>query len=268
MLLAKSCHKKDHIKTRKTLRIGTLHEYRKTETQEIADKDEGMYKYSISFDGTMEIPNHWFNTFFDGFMGLPHTEENAPINFPGTIEFEIKSLKIISTEADHVVIQDAVAKFKRNALNAFIFCVSLVEEKNDCIDIFPHYDAYWYVDLHRREELGIAIGKLLLKKIIEEHAKGNHLIPKDTPMDNLQIMIVQSKVSYLPRSMHFNSANKNSIEELIDKMQLMSFIKTPNFEHEKEYRFHFTILTEQGQIVVPSVFDVILDAESITSFLV
>lgn len=268
MILAKSCHLKDHIEKRKTLRIGTLYEYRKTETQEIADKDEGMYKYSISFDGTIEIPNFWFNTFFYGFMATSYSEEDAPIDFPGTMETEVKRLEIISSGGHSVVIKDAMAEFTRHAPNAFIFCLSLVAEKSDCIDIFPHYDAYWYVDIHRCEEFGVAIGKLLLKKIIEEHAKGNYLIPKDTVTNDLQMMIVQSEVSYLPRSMHFNNANKESVEELIEKMQLMTFIKTPNFEHEKEYRFHFTIFTAQGRVVVPSVYDVILDAESLTSFLV
>lgn len=41
MYLVKSCYQRDNIKNRKTIKIGTLTEYRDTEDEQIADRHEG-----------------------------------------------------------------------------------------------------------------------------------------------------------------------------------------------------------------------------------
>ena len=46
-VLVKSCTRKYNVCNSKTLKIGTLHEYRETESEQIADKEEG---FLIFFD--------------------------------------------------------------------------------------------------------------------------------------------------------------------------------------------------------------------------
>ena len=48
MYLVKSCYKRDNIRIRNTIKIGTLTEYRDTEEQQIADRHEG--KINLFFD--------------------------------------------------------------------------------------------------------------------------------------------------------------------------------------------------------------------------
>ncbi|MBU1329444.1 MAG: hypothetical protein KJ884_22415 [Gammaproteobacteria bacterium] len=70
MLLAKNCFSKDNLKIRKTIKLGTLYEYRKIESAQIIDKDEGKYFFLLKFDGTFEIEKRWFDLMFQGAIGL------------------------------------------------------------------------------------------------------------------------------------------------------------------------------------------------------
>ena len=48
MFLVKSCSQRYNIPNSKTVKIGTLHEYRETESLQILDKEEGFF--DILFD--------------------------------------------------------------------------------------------------------------------------------------------------------------------------------------------------------------------------
>ena len=270
MLLAKSCHMKDNLKKRKTLKLGTLHEYRETEIEQIADPHEGSLTFKLKFLGKVDIDRKWFNTIFSGAIRFGHAEENEsdePIRFPGGFSAHIEKIATGNTTKDKIEVIDSSATITREALNSFVFCMSHIRKTSDCIGIFPEYDDYWYMTASKAEAFGVAVGQLLLEKIKTEHKKGNYIVPNETCTDNIEVYLEHGNVSYVPREIHITNDGSISLNDFMSKMSSMAFIKPPiPFEKEKEYRYQYTIVSE-GKIIVPTVKYLILEAEQLTEFL-
>lgn len=264
MLLAKRCYKKDNIKNG-TIKLGTLHEYRHTEIQQIADKEEGVLRFKIFFEGEVKIKLNWFHTLFGEMYNFgPY----PPILFPGTISAHLDVLNLVKPVGDSIIVRDSSSTITRQALNSFIFCMSYVRKTHECAAVLPHYDDYWYMTFNKAEHFGVGVGKILLEKIKKEHAAGNYILPKETNLDTLLLNVSRDIVTYTTRDIHITNQNPFDLDELVQQMSDMTFVKPPiPFQNEKEYRFQYTFLSD-GNIVVPNVKFVILDASTLQDFIV
>lgn len=272
MLLAKSCFKKDNLKARKTIRLGSLYEYRETESKQIADSSEGKISFKLKFDGKVEVDRKWFNTITENSvrLSLPGDDDFEVVRFPGSLEAYFEKLQIdsISKDTNKVVLIDSSAIINREALNSFIFCISHVRKMRDSVGIFADYDDCWYMMASMKDNFARKLGRLLLKKIKEEHQKGNFIIPKETNMSDLKVHVEHGSVSYVPREIHINNDSDFTLDDFMSNMYSMAFIKPPTpFSKEKEYRFLFTIISE-GNTIVPRVNSLIIDAEPLLEFLI
>ena len=156
------------------------------------------------------------------------------------------------------------AKILRGALNSFIFCMSRVRKARDCIGIFPDYDDYWYLNEVAIQEFGYGIAKSLLKRIVEDHAKGIYIVPKDTPMEELSVGCSFREVTYMDRDIHITNGGGLTLEEFIPKIENIAFIKPPSFSREVEFRFQYYIISK-GAIIEPLVNRLIVDASLLKS---
>lgn len=257
MLLAKSCTKPYNIKNG-TLRLGSLHEYRETEIEQIADKEEGLLTYKLKFDGNVTIPHYIFNTLSGSALSVG---QQAGKRFPGSSDISIGVLDIVESGLDHITLRNSSATVVREAPNCFVYCMSKIRKMRESHNIFPDYDDCWYFrDLHA-DDFARSIGRILMTTIKAEHAKGNFVVPKETDLSKLKMFYKHGEILYVDREIHITNQNVSLLKELLDKMESMAFIKPPKpFSREKEYRFQYTIVLD-GYPVPPLRNSLIINSE-------
>lgn len=247
-----------------TIKLGTLQEYRETELLHIADKEEGYLKFNLIFDGLVELSSDWFHTLAGNSMKLGNV---SPTLFPGSINVFCEQLNIVKFTDDIITIRDARATIERQALNGFVFCMSRIRKTKDCIDIFPEYDDYWYIPEIRAARFGFMLGGLLRNAIIEHHKIGQP-ITEELCIDDFSVDVIMDVVNYIPRVKHITNDNKFELDELLQNLSNIAFIKPPvPFEKEREYRFNYTIVSN-NLIIEPKVKFIILDATHLQQFII
>jgi len=245
MLLTKSCHAKDHIARRKTLKLATLEHYRKTEIEQISDTDEGVTFFDIDICSPVNVDKKWFNTLFQGIMRVGGDRYEA-VPIPGQCETQISNWSVDDRHPAYVVIERANISIKRQAVNSLIFCMSQSRTPGDCIGIFPDYDDEWSIranDIHRfLDQIANAI-----KRRMCDNSKASIIAPEINPVE-VDVYFAHMSVLYADRNIIITKDHKTDINNLVKHMTNAAFIKPISFEKEKEYRFSF-ILTHKGQTI-------------------
>ena len=263
MLLAKNCFKKDNLKSRKTIKLGTLYEYRKIESAQIVDKDEGKYSFLLKFDGEVQLDRRLFGLLFQGIIGLDGDDLLPAI--PGGMSAQIVTLDMCEFASDFVTVKDSSAIVHRDAPNSFIFCMSEVRKLRDAVGLFPDYDDCWYMNATSAQLLAGVLARLLRSRIISGRASGDHIIDPNFKSDDLSVYCRHQLVYYLDRSVHISGNSEFTSGHFIKTMRDMAFVKPPSFSKEKEYRYSFTIVVGD-KIFVPLVDNVILNAEMLVDW--
>ncbi|EKS9562799.1 TPA: hypothetical protein ACWS0B_003473 [Klebsiella pneumoniae] len=255
MYLVKSCFKKDHVKTRRTLRIGSLIEYRDTEIQQIADREEGTI--SISYDlHNFHIDPQLFN-----FINYNHHSENSAF---------IKNLTFGGNSAiipGAIVLHKFTSTYTLKNFNRFIFCISLLENHEDARGIFSDYDDLWYVHIKNINKFAESIAYELLltiKRKITSHIK----LFEETPDANkLSVKCHIKNISYEDRVINIDNSHLYvNAQHVIDALQHTYMIKPKTFAKEKEVRFAFDIY-EENKLLHPLEKSIIIDASAILSMI-
>lgn len=260
MLLAKSCKKEDNLITRKTIKLGTLFEYRSIESAQIVDKDEGKFIYNIIIDKETEISRPWFHMLFPYFGFDDDYKFDRPImgsSMPDVIARNV-CYKLKEGQPGIVVVKQTVAEVTDHAANCFIFCMSLVRKTYQTQGMFPNYDDCWYIESFKAEHFMLVLGDALRKKIATSRAAGVDIIPKHIDLDRIKILAKRSQVTYIPRDITITDHADLVIEEFMQRLRNLNYVKPPRFSHELEYRIAFMI-TLDDRVVEPLVENVILD---------
>lgn len=266
MLLAKSCAKSYNIK-KGTIKLGTLHEYRMTEKKEIADRQEGMLTFSIIFDGTVKITSKWLNILAGGGISIGHTKN--VLRFPGKTNLSTRGIHVISVDNDSgtAIVKNTNILISRESPNSFVFCMSYIQNKNDCLEIFKEYDDYWYINSESIESFGKLLAQDLLKKIYDSHFTEDPIIPKTIDIDDVVIHFEHDHIAYLTRETHITGDSVELTEEFINKLYNMAFIKPESYKHEKEYRFSFTVIAN-NKVIEPIKKSIVLDSSRLLHLII
>jgi len=267
MLLAKSCHKKDHIAFRKTLRLGTLAEYRETEIKQIADCKEGTTTFNIKFKGMVNLEPKWFNTLFAGAIHIGSHDTEPVYHLPGRSIIHVNRLEYVGPSMDLLTIKDSSATITREAMDSFIFCMSSIRRTHECVGMFADYDAYWYVKLLHADSFGKALGRILRSTIKDRHRTGDHIVPENTNMEDLNVFMEMERVIYTDRDIEISNHSIIPLGEYMRRMETMTYLKPTTFEHEKEMRYRYIIVSE-GKIISPTVKSIILNAEDLLPYVI
>lgn len=257
MLLAKSCFSKDHVQNRKTIRIGSLQEYKLTESKQIVDREEGTLSLHFKFDEPITLKRSLYNDLFGPLVYIGGDVKKSP--YAGKFNMEMHNLLIMHESHSQVTIKLDSAKIEQTWFNSFIFCMSRLRKMQDAIGIFPDYDDYWYLQEANMREFGNKVGGLLKKHVIREQIKGNFILPEHIDTSKLQLYIDHKEVAYISRQTHINQQNVEQLSSIAERMANTAFIKPPEpFEKEKEFRFIYTFVYE-GSAVPPLKNSVILE---------
>lgn len=251
MYLVKSCFKKDHIKKRRSLRIGSLIEYRDTELEQIADKEEGTIRISFALKN-FHIPTKLFN-----FINYYHYSDNST---------HIDHLITGGRSAiipDAIVLNNFSATYSLKNLNRFIFCISLLDNHEDAKGIFPDYDDYWHININQTQHLAKSIANELLSTIKGKIASQIKLFKENPNAADLSVRWHVRNICYEDRVIHVdNHKLYTNTQHVVDSLQHTYMIKPKSFAKEKEIRFAFDIY-EGNKLLHPLDKSIIIDASTI-----
>lgn len=258
MFLVKSCKEKHNIFNSKNLRIGTLLEYRETESEQIADKEEGFFNINL------EIKNKFVD--IDLFNAI-NTSHNSFYKINGT-DFQLHYFHENTAKIDFNGVYNWVN------FNRFIFCLSKLEQHEDSTSIFPDYDDYWFINYFTREKLIRSIESALLQEVIINIQNGNQIFDKKVnDFNNLTIKSHFQEIIYSSRTLCINNQNIDSMKSnILGLFNDIKFIKPEKYKPENEFRIVFDFYEDDiflspivKNLIIPDSFSHLIKKSSITS---
>ncbi|ENW15642.1 hypothetical protein L313_2824 [Acinetobacter haemolyticus CIP 64.3 = MTCC 9819] len=243
MFLVKSCSKKFNVSNSKTIKIGTLHEYRETESLQILDKKEGFFNIIVNLkDKYIDI--NLFN----------HINKSHDSDFYTYVKnLSIKDMTPESVKVDYLVFFNWINN------NRFIFCISKLEKHEDSVSIFSDYDDYWYLSIFKKSIFIKKIELSLFNEIKKLLNNGEKIFTKENiDINNLSIKSYAQDIIYTKRTLYLDNNNidleKNNLIGLFDNIK---HIKPETFSRENEYRIVFDFY-EKDTLLTPVVKSVII----------
>ncbi|NIA89962.1 hypothetical protein [Rahnella aceris] len=248
MFFVKSCHQEFNIKKSKTLKIGTLEEYRETEQAQIADLYEGTFSLEISLS---EV-----HIEFDIFNAL-NFSHNSEVNVVMD-ELHISCRSPLFEKCLFLKKYQSVATFKNN--NRFAFCISKLESHEDCEGIFKDYNDYWYFRADLSPLMASEISKSLFKSIEDLTKKGSQVFRESYDINKLRLAFKVQSISYRDRRTLINNnyfyKYKHDLSSMLDGLL---FLKPESFRKENEIRFLFDFY-EGDRLLHPKINSLIINA--------
>jgi len=106
---------------------------------------------------------------------------------------------------------------------------------------------------------------MLLNKIRDSQKQGIYVLPLHVDTNDVSVLIQHECVAYIPRHLSFTDSEIPKLDDILHTFADTAFIKPPEFSHEKEYRFHYTLVAH-GQIIEPLKKFLILDARQLLQY--
>ncbi|EPC7971753.1 hypothetical protein ACSVXM_002826 [Enterobacter hormaechei] len=256
LFLYKSCHSKDHLKISKTLKIGTLEEYRESEDIQISDLHEGTYSINLNLQN-IHAPLDFFNYLLNG--------ANGEVKLVG--EFKSKDKK--SFISPHLAFIESIkSNFSWTHSNRFIFCFSGLDNLNDSKGMFDDYNDGWFIKRNDFKESLQLIADEFLIDVKKRLKKGEKIFYEDAPSINeLRLKFKLEKVIYRERITDYDSRKFYLEPEFLyfihDKIP---YTKPLNYSKEKEYRLIMDFYNQNG-ILTPKVKHLIINTPKSSHFI-
>ncbi|MDC5586386.1 hypothetical protein NRA63_13850 [Acinetobacter baumannii] len=237
MFLVKSCHYKDNVLNSKTIKIGTLIEYRKIESQQIVDQEEGFYNLSIDIE-KKALSVDTFN--------LLSSAEHALIKLK--CSFKIRGIEPLF----NYTVVDFKAVSNIESLNRFIFCISKLVKHEDSTTLFKDYDSYWFLDFSDKKAFIKSLEKSLFLEVKKLIDNGEKVFNKENiNIKKLRIKSYFQEIIYTDREFKINNENLRFIKsDLPEIFKNVKFIKPSRFEKEQELRIIFDFY-EGNELLAP-----------------
>ncbi|EEW3262251.1 hypothetical protein [Escherichia coli] len=256
MYLVKSCDERDNILIRKTIKIGSLTEYRDTEKEEIADKDEGYIFMTFNLSG-IDLPAHLFNQMSSSFNSDNKFYTEELIVYPHS-----------KLATDYLFIDKFKATASLSKYNRFVFCISLLEDPLECKSIFKDYNDYWHIKLEDLEKVANEIAQSLILTIGKRIQNGESLFDREVTKDTLHLEWEATQIKYTERNIQIeNKEVETNPKQVIDWLSHSYMLKPQKFRHEKEFRFVFDFY-QNGRLLIPKINSIIIPADNIIPFVV
>ncbi|MHA0960718.1 hypothetical protein [Enterobacter cancerogenus] len=251
MYLVKSCKQKDNILERRTIRIGSLEEYRNTEEAQIADDGEG--SILLTFDlKNIHMPFELLKIlqmYNDGesTYNIISSRHNGMSAFYSECAF-LEEFKAQTSLIKH---------------NRFAFCISKLLNPNLAKGIFPDYDDYWHLRYEKIQTFAKLLGMEINNEIKRRLDEGEKVFTSNINSDELSIAWHVEEIDYTER--HTIVDNRYfycNYDKLINALANSHLIKPKDFSHENEVRFVYDAYYK-GTLLKPLINSLIVDANSI-----
>jgi hypothetical protein len=246
MNLFKNCKRHHDISQGwETLRIGTLYGYRKAEDPDIRDEGEGSYFFEVSLNESTKFSRKNANLIFP-FMSFGETYDHS---IRDAYNAHATGLRIRTGEAgdDQVTLDIKSLKLKRHSPDQFVFCMSHGDGNPPTIS--SAYDSHWSITEKNAPAFAEGMSNAIIESLIADPTQVTGL-DKDN-IKNLKIVSNHSKVIYIPREFNTADLKDHNLNDIMERIINMPFIKPPKYSPEEEYRFSFEI-TDGERFYPPS----------------
>lgn len=234
--LLKYC-KTDHHPSQEnaTLRLGCLHEFRKEEMGELADKDEGFYRYNLRLDGGPYTKDtigeaRWLFRVSDD---RPQASQLMP---GGASNTHIRRYAERNQDGG-LIYANGDATVEYSFPESYIFCMSAMQSKTAPSPFEKQTDSWRLKSKSVRP-----FAETLVTSIQEMHLAGKinfYLGPNREKLLNAAptAHVRTSLISYDKRIMNINGS-ESPIEKVAAYMWNNPFSKPASYEAESEFRIH------------------------------
>lgn len=230
MPLYKHCHLKHNIKQGwNTLRLGTLHSFRKHEDARLRDEGEGKFRYEIAFPQRTAVSPQWLQQFDIGDGG------------------EVDVGQLIFTPSG---VQVDRINLMGSSHNCWIFCVST--KSSGAGGISENYDSSWEISGDKVELFGRYLAAVLFDHITFDDLPQwltSRLGIKEI-LSRLSIRIMHKAVEYGSRAFPITNESEAPVSKIVEWRASVPFRKPSGFSHEAEYRFTYTLLFDDEPVSI------------------
>lgn len=246
MQLIKFCKPEHNIHRGAKLQLGTLFGYRSIENAELRDEAEGRYEFTIEFPNEIELDRRWCNLLFQGTFSFGDSDDTP--RFPGSHTTYTEKLHVVRQTANGVVIRDTTVRISRSVNNCLIYCMSLLETAG--ASPFLQYKDHWGFPINKAEQFTHRLGSLIFQQA--KLSQFDDAISENHSPATVQTLVLQGmhrKVIYRDRHLRITEQSRPTLEDLMEILADIPFVKPKRFAHENEYRFVFEL--HDGQRFFP-----------------
>lgn len=251
MYLVKSCFKFDNIFKRQTLKIGSLSEYRQTEEDQIADKEEGTMKHIYNLYD-FHMPEILLNA-LTSYANSESSFHMKRVVFAGysPILRHHRYLKIYEAETNLI------------NLNRFTFCISKLKHPSFAKDIFKNYNDAWYLPASYATIFTETLAKEVFDEIKRRLKLGEDIFQDPPTSTNISIRWHVEDIHYTDREIFIDNISLYKNHNFLTKTLWHSYMLKPKtFQKEQEVRFVFDIYCED-KLLIPKEKYLIVNAEKL-----
>lgn len=246
MKLYKNCAQRHNIAGEcHTLRLGTLFGYRSIENPDIRDEEEGIHHFDINVSTPVKLSGENTNIIFP-FIKIASAK---PSHYGGEYSAKAKHLNLLSIGNDGVTFTAERLEITRSTMNAFVFCMSIAESRPE--QISTSYDSYWEFDQSKLPKFVEGMAKEIIRAIHKDPSIIQGIDASTLP--ELTLISRHSEIKYLPRRISCAHMSDAMVNELLETIGGITFIKPPEFSAEVEYRFVFDVT--DGYTIYPPASD-------------
>lgn len=255
MYLVKSCQSVFNPLNGRTIRIGSIDEYRLTEIEEIADEGEATFGFTVELKKT-DIPMELFDALQSGAGMLNDTEI--------TLWSGIRQSRVVK---GGMHIGEMKSRHLWRGRNCLAFCMSGLNSHEEASTLFRNYDDYWYFEESCQEHIGELIRQQVESKLRQDMLESGNS-KSLMRLENFTCQLKVQQVIYSNRHVEINNYNPGArglvfLNEVIHNYR---YLKPQSFSHEKEIRFLFECFDGE-ELIFPQFKSIIIDATPIIKFI-
>lgn len=255
MYIVKSCQSDFNPLTGRTIRIGSIDEYRQTEIEEIADQGEATFNFTVHLENT-DIPMALFNALQ---FGAGMLNDSEIIRLSG-----MRQSQVIK---GGMHIGQMKSRHRWHGCNCLAFCMSRLNAHEEANTLFESYDDYWYFEESSLDKIGELIRQQVELKLREDMLESGNPASL-AQLEKFTCLLKVQQVVYSTRHVeisNFNSEARSTVflDDLINNYR---YLKPQQFSHEKEIRFLFECF-DDGKLISPEFKSIIIDATPIVNFI-
>lgn len=203
-----------------TVRVGTLHDFRTIENENLRDEGEGTFSYKVEFPALTKVSPDWL----------------AAFSFQGQASVRVGHLE---NRGSDLMIKDFT--MEGSGHNCWIYCMSLSSDAAG--DISKTHQDKWSVPADKFPEFANYLGALLWESIEvadlpEEIVRCNSL---QDIHKRLKLEIEFRTVDYKERVLYIQKESDLPIQQIQALERTMAFIKPVDFALEREVRIAFWV---------------------------
>lgn len=235
----KFCKKEHNIKVSPTCLVGNLYKYRDIENPELADAEEGLFRYSIAIPRVTRFSRAWCNIFFGSAFRFSATPSDPQINVPGYFNMTVTDTIFENDGPDHILASGQI-EVEYHAPNSWMFCASIGDSDFACP--FPGYNDVWSFRRQSATDFAIALAQRLGSHVTLGHIDNPALTSLPIlDVRSVSIDVRHGPVNYVDRHINIEREEDFSVADLEKLLLDAPFTKPVSYRPESEYRFLFEV---------------------------